>query len=98
MKKLKVLVLNRLSLVDPKQIGRSIANRLIEPLEFLSIKGLVEYEILNPQDITYEILKSKKFDVAFLNKSCDQSSLEVARMIFSLKIKIIYDLDDNIFL
>ena len=97
MKKLKVLVLNRLSLVDPKQIGRSIANRLIEPLEFLSIKGLVEYEILNPKDVTYEILISKKFDVAFLNKSCDQLSLEVVRIINHLKIKIIYDLDDNIF-
>ena len=97
MKKYKVLVINRLSLVDPNQVGRSIVNRITEPLDYLSLKGLVEYEILNPQDITYEILTSKKFDVAFLNKSCDQSSLEVARMIVSLKIKIIYDLDDNIF-
>jgi len=97
LKKYKVLVINRLSLVDPKQLGRSIVNRLTEPLEFLSDKGLVEYEVLSPENITYEILKAKKFDVAFINKSCDQLTLEVARIINSLKIKIIYDLDDNIF-
>ena len=97
MKKYKVLIINRLSLVDPKQLGRSIVNRLTEPLEYLSLKGVVEYVVLNPNEITYEILINKKFDVAFFNKSCDKSSLEVARMIDSLKIKIIYDLDDNIF-
>ena len=97
MNKYRVLVLNRLSLVDPKQLGRSIVNRLTEPLEFLSHKGIVEYEVLNPDSLTYEILESKKFDVVFINKSCDQSTLEVARIIASLKIKIVYDLDDNIF-
>ena len=97
MKKYKILVINRLSLVDPKQLGRSIVVRLIEPLEFLNQKGLIDYEILNPADITCEFLKHKKFDVAFINKSCDKSTLEVAKLINSLKIKIIYDLDDNIF-
>jgi len=96
-KKYKVLVINRLSLVDPKQLGRSIVIRLTEPLEFLNKKGLVDFEVLNPTDITIEELKSKKFDLAFINKSCDKSTLEVAKLINSLKIKIIYDLDDNIF-
>ena len=96
-KKYKVLVINRLSLVDPKQLGRSIVIRLTEPLEFLNKKGLVDFEVLNPTDITIEVLKSKKFDLAFINKSCDKSTLEVAKLINSLKIKIIYDLDDNIF-
>ena len=97
MNKYKVLVINRLSLVDPDQLGRSIVIRLTEPLEFLHRRGLVDYEVLNPGDINYEILKEKKFDLAFINKSCDQSTLEVAKLINSLKIKIIYDLDDNIF-
>ena len=70
MNKYRVLVLNRLSLVDPKQLGRSIVNRLTEPLEFLSHKGIVEYEVLNPNSLTYEILESKKFDVVFINKNC----------------------------
>lgn len=97
MKKYKVLVINRLSLVDPKQLGRSIVNRLTEPLEYLYQKGLVEFEVFNPENITYKILESKKFDVVFINKSCDQLTLEAVRIIDSLKIKIIYDLDDNIF-
>lgn len=97
MKKYKVLVINRISLVDPKQLGRSIVNRLTEPLEFLSLKGLVDYVVLNPNEITHELLISKNFDVVFINKSCDKSTLEVAKIISSLKIKIIYDLDDNIF-
>jgi len=97
LKKYKVLVINRLSLVDPKQLGRSIVIRLTEPLEYLNKKGLIDYEVLNPRDISSEILKIKKFDLVFINKSCDKATLEVAKLINSLKIKIIYDLDDNIF-
>ena len=67
--------MNRLSLLNPKQIGRSIVNRLTEPLEYLYQKGLVEFEVFNPENITYEILESKKFDVVYINKSCDQSTL-----------------------
>jgi len=84
-------------LVDPKQLGRSIVNRLTEPLEFLSKKGLVEFEVINPQDISLEILKKSQFDAAFINKSCDEKTLEVAKIIKSQNIKLIYDLDDNIF-
>ena len=71
--------------MDPKQLGRSIVNRLTEPLEYLYQKGLVEFEVLNPENITFEILERKKFDVVFINKSCDQLTLEVARTIDSLK-------------
>ena len=66
-------------------------------LEYLNKKGLIDYEVLNPGDITSEILKIKKFDLVFINKSCDKATFEVAKLINSLKIKIIYDLDDNIF-
>tara|TARA_Y100001978_G_scaffold202159_1_gene222400 strand:+ start:2140 stop:3180 length:1041 start_codon:yes stop_codon:yes gene_type:complete len=97
LKKYKVLVINRLSLVDPAQLGRSIVIRLTEPLEYLNKKGLLDFEVLNPGEITSEILKNKKFDLAFINKSCDKSTLEVAKLINALQIKIIYDLDDNIF-
>ena len=86
MKKYKVLVINRLSLVDPKQLGRSIVNRLTEPLEYLYQKGLVEFEVFNPENITYKILESKKFDVVFINKSCDQLTLEAARILSLIHI------------
>jgi len=95
--KIKALVINRLSLVDPKQLGRSIVNRLTEPLEFLEKKGVLQYEVLNPKEINIEKLKNNNFDVAFINKSCDKSTLEIAKILKSLQIKIIYDLDDNIF-
>ena len=35
------------------QLGRSIVNRLTEPLEFLHQKGLVEFEVHNPENINY---------------------------------------------
>lgn len=97
MPKIKALVINRLSLVDHKQLGRSIVNRLTEPLEYLAKKGVLQFEVLNPNEINIENLKRNKFDVAFINKSCDKLTLEIAKVIKSLKIKIIYDLDDNIF-
>ena len=97
MTKIKALIINRLSLVDSNQLGRSIVNRLKEPLEYLSKKGILQYVVLNPNEINIENLKSNNFDVAFINKSCDKLTLEIAKIIKSLKIKIIYDLDDNIF-
>ena len=79
-------MINRISLVDPKQLGRSVVNRLTEPLEFLALKGLGSYEVLNPIEITHELLISKNFDEVFINKSCDKSTLELAKIIRSLKI------------
>ena len=60
-----------------------------------SKKRVLQYEVLNPKEVIST--KNNNFDVAFINKSCDKSTLEIAKILKSLQIKIIYDLDDNIF-
>ena len=98
---MNLIVFTRYSLVDPSQQGRSVTNRLTEPLDWLSDRNALSYLLIEPSEFLRRIecseLDASSFTHAIFNKSVDSPSLECVKILSSLSIPVIYDLDDLIF-
>ena len=91
----------RYLLVDSSQQGRSVTNRLTEPLDWLSDRNALSYLLIEPSEFLRRIecseLDASSFTHAIFNKSVDSQSLLCVKILSSLSIPVIYDLDDLIF-
>ena len=52
---MNLIVFTRYSLVDPSQQGRSVTNRLTEPLDWLSDRNALSYLLIEPSEFLRRI-------------------------------------------
>lgn len=91
-RRLRVLVVQRGSLVSATSFSRSVAARLTEPLDFLASRGAVNW--LQVHELHVEPQKLRNFDIVILNKNASVVALRIAEQAKALDVPIFYDLDD----
>jgi len=93
--KLRLLVIQRVSLSHSKLTSRSIGARFYPLLNSMEKKGILIWESILEQDVTIEDLK--KFDAILFNKHTSDLGLKILNMATGLGLMSIYDMDDWIF-
>lgn len=91
-RKLKLLVVQRISLSHDSLMSRSIAARFGPMLAFMARNDMIEWEQIVESDITIKQLRN--FDVVLFNKHSSSRALNIMRMSNDLGVKTVYDLDD----
>jgi glycosyltransferase involved in cell wall biosynthesis len=91
-KKLKLLVVQRISLSHDSLMSRSIAARFGPMLKFMDRHDMIEWEQIVESEITVRHLK--QFDIVLFNKHSSNRALTIMRMANDLGLKTVYDLDD----
>jgi glycosyltransferase involved in cell wall biosynthesis len=91
-KKLKLLVVQRISLSHDSLMSRSIAARFGPMLKFMDRHDMIEWEQIVESEITVKHLR--QFDVVLFNKHSSNRALTIMRMANDLGLKTVYDLDD----
>ena len=94
-KKIKIILINRPSMSDPSLPSRSSSARLYTLLTYLQKKNIVEFKMVELNDITLGL--TKKYDFFLFNKHFTEEAYDKLRLINELGKITIYDIDDYLF-
>lgn len=94
--RVKVVALQRESLVAPGVASLSVSARVTEVLDYMEDKGLCEYASISEADACAP-LAVEWADVLILSKHNSAEALGLAQLANSLGVGIVYDIDDWIF-
>lgn len=90
----KVLVVNRTSLVNPREVSRSVIDRILEAFEFLVDQGQITLSLKVESEISRDDLSG--CDIVVFCRHNTPNVIRVAHEAKAFGKKIIYDVDDLI--